>query len=71
MKYIFILYCLFIILFIIIMYRNRKTFKIRISIIETNYELYEYLPSYNDMLYSFKPLTKAYWVDYAIKQRLK
>lgn len=52
-------------------YRNTKTCTIRLKIldypdIETAVALYEKLPSYERMMFSFsKPLTYKYWLKYA------
>jgi len=68
---VFIILIVIWIIFSIFLYRNFRTYKLRIWFIENKWDLYNYLPKYDKMLFSFKPLTKAYWVDYAIKQRLK
>lgn len=61
--------CLFIILIFLIYLsiRNQSVCEFRMSMIYENYEDYLKLPSYNTMLYSFKPLKKKYW----IKENLK
>lgn len=48
----------------IIFYRNNATYKVRVRILYEDYNLYKELPSYDDMLYSFKPLSYEYWIKY-------
>lgn len=59
-------------------FRNEAVYKFRIQIIDEDFEngakkidegdystherQYEKLPSYNNMVFSFKPLTKKYWL---------
>lgn len=52
-------------------HRNNLTYQVRTNILDINYKLYSYLPRYNDMLYSLRPLNTRYWVRYCEKQRDK
>ena len=52
------MYCAFMI------FRNNETYNVRNRILNERYELYKYLPTYDDMLYSFKPMKFEYWINY-------
>jgi hypothetical protein len=57
-----ILITLYIITFIYAI-RNNMVYSLRIEIIETNYDLYHKMPSYNKLLISiWLPLNKNYWI---------
>lgn len=51
--------------------RNELTFQVRTNILDIDYKLYSYLPKYNDMVFSIRPLNTRYWVRYCEKQRDK
>lgn len=53
-----IIYCL------IMLYRNNKVLKTRLWFIDNHWDLYDFLPSYSNMLYSFKPINRNYWLNY-------
>ena len=55
----------------ILMFRNNATYNVRIRIINERYELYKYLPSYDDMYYSFSSLKYEYWVKYCEDRRFE
>lgn len=52
-------------------YRNNLTYQVRSNILDINHKLYSYLPKYNDMVFSIRPLNTIYWVRYCEKQRDK
>ncbi len=53
-----LMYCAFMLV------RNNRVYKIRTRILEEKYSLYRFLPTYEDMLYSFRPMKFEYWVNY-------
>lgn len=50
----------------VMLYRNEKVGKVRLWFIHNEFDYYDLLPSYQYMLYSFKPLSKEYWVGYVV-----
>ena len=64
--------CILTILFCFYMlYRNSRTYNTRVWFINNDYEKYQKLPTYDEMLYSFKPLTVEYWTNYIEKTNKK
>jgi len=58
---------LFVLVFVVevgLLFRNNKVYKTRIYILNKSMHLYDLLPSYRKMLYSFKPSSRTYWLDY-------
>ncbi len=45
------------------LHRNQKVYDVRIFILNNHYDLYDYLPSYDEMIYSTKSLDFNYWVN--------
>lgn len=43
--------------------RNIRIYKVRYKILNENMTLYEKLPSYDEMLNSWKPATYKYWIN--------
>lgn len=51
-------------------YRNNEVFKLRTNMRNNYPDVYPLLPTYEKMLYSFKPLKLQYWLDCIYKQRV-
>jgi len=50
---------------VIMLIRNQSVYATRITIRHINRDLYDKLPNYSEMLYSFKPTGLKYWLNYA------
>lgn len=48
--------------------RNQQTYNVR-TYFNWHTSDYEYLPSYDDMFLSFKPMTKKYWLKWVKEQK--
>jgi hypothetical protein len=46
-----------------LMYRNYKLCQYRIDLVNRDMALYDTLPSYNDMMYHYKPLKDKCWLN--------
>ena len=64
------LFVLILVVGIYMLFRNSKVYETRIYILNKSVELYHLLPSYRRMLYSFKPSSKTYWLEYTKKEIL-
>lgn len=59
---------LVIILCFVIIQRNNQVLNYRMRILLKSLELYNKLPTYNEMLYSIKPLKDEYWINFDIQK---
>lgn len=60
------LICLVIIIYIL--WRIHRLYDYRVDLIDRDNDAYRNLPSYERMLYSFKPLTDKYWITNSKKE---
>lgn len=60
-----VLIAIFVVAFLIaliILFRNTATYKYRVGLIKRDFEAYEKLPSYNRMMFHYKPFKDKYWL---------
>ena len=48
---------------IILSYRSYKVYKLKLKILYENLNEYKKMPSFDKMVYSFKPIKKESWID--------
>lgn len=61
-KILIIFFVLTIVCAIILLVRNNMVYTFRTKMIDEDWEFYQQLPKYNQMVYSIKPLKKKYWM---------
>lgn len=57
-----------IILCFYMLYRNEQVYNVR-QYFNWKTDDYDYLPSYNEMMYSFTPMNKTYWLKWVEEQK--
>lgn len=59
----FTIYLIAILFLVFVSIRNEFVCRFRLKMIDENYDKYCELPSYERMLFSFKPLKEKYWIN--------